>query len=445
MIQRPRRRYKFRDYLSPKVLVMLALGFSSGLPFNLIGNTLGYWLRDEHIALAAIGVVSWVSITYSLKFLWAPFLDRISMPLLGRLGRRRGWMLTAQILVSAGLIAMAMLGTGHGLGMLGAVALIVAFAAATQDTAIDAWRIESASDKDELGLLTSAYTFGFRVALLGTEAIILLVAQRVGWNMSYAIYGVLILVGIIACLCAREPERADQVMTHKQTELPLTSARGIFDAIAGPFVAFYRAHGNLAVTMLLAITLYQLGYFVSGPMYNPMYVDVGLTKDMVGTIRGSVGLVGTFLGVATGGYLSLRLGLTPALLIGGVLLNIGTALYAVVPFAHDPATFSIIMFADNFGIAVGGITLVAYMSSLTSLGYTATQYALLSSAYAWAGKLLKGFSGSTVQALSAHYGAMNAYAAFFIGCGLLGVPALVLFAVLARTHRRRADLGVNPA
>ncbi len=445
MTQRPRRRYQFRDYLSPKVLVMLALGFSSGLPFNLIGNTLGYWLRDEHTALAAIGVVSWVGITYSLKFLWAPFLDRIRMPLLGRLGRRRGWMLAAQILVGAGLGTMAVLGTGHGLGVLGVVALVVAFAAATQDTAIDAWRIESASDKGELGLLTSAYTFGFRTALLGTEAIILPIAQRIGWNASYAVYGALILIGVIACLCAKEPENADQVMEHKGVQAPLTSARGIFDAIAGPFIAFYRAHGNLAVAMLLAITLFQLGYFVSGPMYNPMYVDVGLTKDMVGTIRGSVGLVGTFLGVATGGYLSLRLGLTPALLIGGVLLNIGTALYAVVPFAHDPTTFSVIMFADNFGIAVGGITLVAYMSSLTSLGYTATQYALLSSAYAWAGKLLKGFSGSTVEALTAHYGAMNAYATFFIGCGLLGVPALVLFALLERTHRRRAALSVKPA
>jgi PAT family beta-lactamase induction signal transducer AmpG len=136
--------------------------------------------------------------------------------------------------------------------------------------------------------------------------------------------------------------------------------------------------------------------------------------------------------------------LTPALLIGGVLLNIGTALYAVVPFAHDPVTFSAIMFADNFGIAVGGITLVTYMSNLTSLGYTATQYALLSSAYAWAGKLLKGWSGRVVDALGTHYGQMDAYALFFIGCGLLGVPALVLFSALERTHRRRAA-SVNPA
>ncbi len=130
MMQRPRRRHQFRDYLSPKVLVMLALGFSSGLPFNLIGNTLGYWLRDEHTTLTAIGVISWVGITYSLKFLWAPFLDRVSIPLLGRLGRRRGWMLLAQIMVGVGLAAMAVLGTGHGLGLLGAAALVVAFAAA---------------------------------------------------------------------------------------------------------------------------------------------------------------------------------------------------------------------------------------------------------------------------------------------------------------------------
>ena len=440
-----RRRYQFRDYLAPKVLVMLALGFSSGLPFNLIANTLGYWLRDMHIALSAIGIISWVAITYSLKFLWAPFLDRIDLPLLGRLGRRRGWMLLTQLVIGLGLELMAGFGTGHGLVLLAAIALGVAFGAATQDIAIDAWRIESASSKDELGLLTSAYTFGYRTALLGTEAIILPIAQRIGWNAAYGVYGALVLVGVVACLLAKEPERADRVMARKEAEAPLSSARGIFDAIAGPFIAFFQAHGRLALAMLLAITLFSLGYIISGPMYGPMYVDIGLSKDMVGTIRGSFGLVGTFLGVAAGGFLSLRLGLTPALLIGGVLLNIGTALYAIVPFAHDAATFSAIMFADNFGIAVGGITLVAYMSSLTSLGYTATQYALLSSAYAWSGKLLKGFSGSAVEAMTPHVGLMNAYSLFFIGCGLLGVPALILFAFLGRRPGGRTELGVNPA
>jgi MFS transporter, PAT family, beta-lactamase induction signal transducer AmpG len=444
MIQRPRRRYQFRDYLSPKVLVMLALGLSSGLPFNLVGNTFGWWLRDEHTSLTAIGFMAWVGIAYSLKFVWAPFLDRVKLPLFGRLGRRRGWILLAQLFVGSGLVVMAGLDTRHGLVALGAAALLVAFAAATQDTAIDAWRIESAADPDELGLLTSAYTFGFRSALLGTEAVILIVAQRIGWNASYVLYALLICIGVIACLCAEEPARADAVMAQKEAEKPLSTPGGIFDAIAGPFIIFFRAHGANAIVMLLAISLFQLPNFVSGPMYNPMYVDLGLTKDMVGVVRGSFGLAGVFAGVAAGGYLSMRLGLMRAVIAGCFGQMFGTALYAVLPYAHDPMTFAAVMALDNFSIALAGVTLIAYMSSLTSLGYTATQYALLSSTYAWAGKILKGFSGAAVEGLARQVGLINAYALFFIGCGLIGVPALLLFILLERTHRRRVALEANP-
>ncbi|HJS45546.1 MAG TPA: MFS transporter [Rhizomicrobium sp.] len=441
MMDSARRRYTFRDYLNPRVLTMLALGFSSGLPFNLVGNTLGYWLRDEQTTLKAIGFISWVGIAYSLKFLWAPLLDRTPVPVLGLLGQRRGWILLTQLLVGCGLIAMAILGTGHGLGALGAVALVVAFSASTQDIAVDAWRIESARDRDDLGLLTSAYTMGFRGALLGTEAIILPIAQRIGWNASYAVYGALIGVGIIACLAAAEPVEGDKVIAEKRASKPISTPRGVFDAIAGPFIAFFKAHGANAVLMLLAISLFQLPNFVSGPMYNPMYVDMGLTKDVVGAVRGSFGMVGVFLGVAMGGYLSLRLGLMRAVIVGCFGQMFGTALYAVLPYAHDPVTFAVIMGVDNFAIAMAGVTLVAYMSSLTSLGYTATQYALLSSTYAWAGKILKGFSGAAVESLAAQFGLMNAYAAFFIGCGAIGVPALILFMLLAR---RQPPLSVNP-
>ena len=218
----------------------------------------------------------------------------------------------------------------------------------------------------------------------------------------------------------------------------------LFDAIAGAFISFFGTYGALALLMLLAISLYQLGYFVSGPMYAPTYVDIGLSKDMVVATSGSFGLIGTYLGVAFGGYLPLRWGIIRALIIAGVALAIGTMLYAVLPYFHDPITFSAVMLADNFGIATAGITLVAYMSSLTRLGYTATQYALLSSAYALAGKFLKGFSGLTVESLSAHLGLMNAYAVFFIGCGLLGIPALMLFAALGNRQRQSALLSVNP-
>ncbi len=427
----PRKRYILADYLNRRVMTMLALGFSSGLPFLLVANTFGYWLRDEHIALSAIGFLSWVGFAYTLKFLWAPLLDRVKPPGLAVLGLRRSWIALMQIVIALGLIAMALTGTAS-LVKLGACALVVAFASSTQDIAIDAWRIESARDKDELGLLTSGYTFGYRAALLTSEAVILPIAQRIGWNNSYILYGCVMALAVTATLMAAEPVVADQALAAKHREAPSFSARSLFDAIAGPFIEFFRAHGGRALPMLVAISLFQLGYFVSGPMYNPMYVDVGLSKDMVGVMRGSFGLIGIFAGVAVGGYLPLRLGLTPALLIGGICLNLGTMLYAIVPYAHDPVTFAAIMTADQFGIAMAGITLIAYMSSLTSLGYTATQYALLSSAYALAGKFLKGFSGSAVEALTPHVGLMNAYAVFFVGCGLLGIPALLLFALLGR-------------
>jgi MFS transporter, PAT family, beta-lactamase induction signal transducer AmpG len=250
---------------------------------------------------------------------------------------------------------------------------------------------------------------------------------------------------MVATFFAAEPVRGEQVLAEKQAEAPLWTPRGLFDAIIGPFIAFFRNFGPSAIIILLAISLFQLPNFVSGPMYNPMYVDLGLTKDMVGAVRGSFGLVGVFLGVATGGFLSLRLGLMPAVILGCVSQMAGTALYAVLPYAHGPLVFALVMGLDNFAIALAGVTLVAYMSSLTSLGYTATQYALLSSTYAWAGKLLKGFSGLAVETMTPHVGLMNAYALFFIGCGLIGVPALLLFAFLARRPGGRPGLGVNPA
>jgi PAT family beta-lactamase induction signal transducer AmpG len=442
----PRRRHQFRDYMNRKVLVMLALGFSSGLPFLLVGNTFGFWLRDGGTSLKAIGFLSWVGLAYSFKFLWSPLLDRLDVPGLGLLGRRRGWMAATQLVIAAGLVAMAISGIGHGLVQLGALALVVAFGAATQDTAIDAWRIESAANGDELGLLTSAYTFGFRIALLCTDSIILVFAQHLGWPLSYTLCGVAMAIGLAASLMAREPQQADAVMASKQKEAPLWSLRGFFDAVAGPFIAFFKTHGIAAVVMLLAISLYRAPDFARGPMVNPFYHDIGLSKDVIGMVRGTIGLAAVFAGVAAGGLLSLKLGYMRALILGGILQALGIAAFALL--AHSGPNvplFSLVMAFDDFAISVAGITLVAYMSSLTSLGYTATQYALLSSAYAFIGKLLKGPSGLVVDTLTAHFGRMDAYAAFFIGCGLLGVPALVLFALLDRGYRRRAALVINPA
>ncbi|MBA2588823.1 MAG: MFS transporter [Alphaproteobacteria bacterium] len=436
-----RKRYSFQDYLSPRVLVMLALGFSSGLPFLLVGNTFGFWLRDEGTALKAIGFISWVGIAYSLQFAWAPLLDRV--PTLKFLGQRRGWMVLSQIFTALGLFAMAMVGTSHGLTVLGACALLVAFSSATQDIAISAWRIEIAKSPDELGLLTSANTIGYRIALLCTDSLILVSAQHLGWPVSYTICGVAMGIGLLASLIAREPENAEAVMARKEKEKPLWSPRGFFDAVAGPFIIFFKTHGAAALLMLLAISLYRLPDFVRGPMLNPFYHDVGLSKDVIGAVRATIGIASIFAGVAAGGVLSLRLGYMRALILGGILQALGIMSFALMTVTgSDVTAFSAVMAFDDFAISVAGVTLVAYMSSLTSLGYTATQYALLSSAYALAGKFLKGFSGAVVESLTAHVGLMNAYAFFFIGCGAIGVPALVMLGLLERQHRKAA---INPA
>jgi PAT family beta-lactamase induction signal transducer AmpG len=431
-------KHRIADYLRPKTLAMLLLGFSSGLPFLLVGNTFGYWLRDEHTSLKAIGFLSWVGIAYSLKFLWAPVMDRVDLPLFKRLGHRRGWMMFSQIVVGLALCAMGGAGTKAGLGRLGALALVVAFASSTQDIVVDAWRIESADDGDEQGLLASAYQFSYRIALLATDSLILIVAAAVGWRLSYGIYGACMALGMIATWFAKEPESADAVMHKMERDAPIWTPRGFFDAVVGPFIAFFRAHGWLALVMLAAISLYRLPDFVMGPMANPYYHDVGLSKQTVGAVRGSIGLIATFAGIAAGGFCSLKLGYMRALIIGGILQAAAIAAYATLAFAGTSIRlFALVMAGDNFGISFAGVALVAYMSSLTNIGYTATQYALLSSTYAWLGKILKGFSGAEVEHLSTTFGLIHAYGIFFIACGLTGLPAVLLFALLGYWHSRK--------
>ena len=435
----PRRRRSAVEVLAelrrPKVAVMLALGFSSGLPFLLTGNTLGYWLRDEGASLKAIGFLSWVGLAYTFKVLWAPLVDRLDVPLLGRLGRRRGWMLLAQLLAAAGLAGMATLGQARGLVAIGAFALVAAFASATQDTVIDAWRIEAADDADEQGLLASAYQLGYRAAMLATDALILAVAARIGWAHSYLVYAAAMLVGVAATSFAIEPARAEAALTAKA---PLWTPRGFVDAVVGPFIDFFAKHRALGLLMLAAVALYRLPDFVMGPMYNPYYHDLGLTKDTVAAVRGSIGLVGAVAGIAAGGISTVRLGLFPSLVIGAVLQGLGVAAFASLAYVgQHPGVFGAVMAGDNFAQGYAGVALVAYMSSLTGLGYTATQYALLSSTYALLGKFLKGFSGLAVEAMTPARGLLGAYATAFLGAALIAVPALVLFLALGRIHARQ--------
>ncbi|NIJ70506.1 AmpG family muropeptide MFS transporter [Xanthomonas sp. 60] len=446
---RPRRTW--RDVLANlrqrKVLAMLLLGFSSGLPIYLVGNTLGFWMRKEGIDLSTIGFLSWVGLAYSMKFIWAPVVDKTDVPLFARLGRRRGWMLLSQLVVAAALVGMALVQPKGGhfmfLGLawehllvFGIMATVVAFASATQDIVIDAWRIESAENGEQLGLLTSSAALGYRTALLVTDALILLIAARVGWQLSYEIMAVLMAFGVAAVVMAREPVRA-QIAVSRQA-VALWTPRGLFDAIVGPFVAFVREHRSGAILILLAISVYRMADFVMGPMANPFYVDLGLAEDTVGTVRSSVGLVATFIGIAAAGLVSVRWGVLVALMVGAVLGPASNLAFAWLAYSGPDAThFAIAMAVDNISGGFAGTALIAYMSSLTSIGYTATQYALLSSFYAMPGKALKGLSGWSVQTLAQGRTLMEGYALFFIGTALIAIPVVILCALLIAQQRRQ--------
>jgi PAT family beta-lactamase induction signal transducer AmpG len=427
----PRKRDVVAAIRQPNVLVMVLLGFSSGLPFFLTGNTLGYWLRDEGTTLGAIGFLSWVGLAYSLKFLWAPFIDRLPAPIFGRLGRRRGWMIASQLLVGAGLMALSAFGTKHGLAAVGVLALVVAFASSTQDIVVDAWRIEAAADSDELGLLSAAYQLGYRAAVLVSDAFILIAASHFGWPISYFTMGVLMAVGVGATLVAIEPTRGHGA--RPATVSAIGGGRGAIDAVVGPFVDFFRTYGWLALLMFAMISLYRLPEYVMGPMANPFYHDLGLSKDTVGAVRGSIGLVATMLGIAAGGLSAVRFGYFRTLTVGVVLQSIVIAGFSILAYSGpDVRTFGAVMAADNFGQSFAAVALVTYMSSLTSVGYTATQYALLSSAYTYVGKFTKGFSGLMVERLAEGRTLLDGYALFFIGTALLGIPAFILCLALGR-------------
>ncbi|HEY0659737.1 MAG TPA: MFS transporter [Lysobacter sp.] len=438
-----------RNLSQPKVLVMLLLGFSSGIPLYLVGNTLGFWMRENAIELSTIGFLSWVGLAYSLKFLWAPLVDKLDAPLLGRwLGRRRGWMLLSQLVVAAALVGMALVQPREGqlvlagvaldqLVVFGVLALVVAFASATQDIVIDAWRIESADSNEQQGLLTSTSTLGYRGALLVTDALILIFAASIGWSPSYLLMALLMGVGVVATLMAREPAATAQSL---QAHPSLLTPQGLFDAVIGPFVAFFKQHGSWALLMLAAISLYRLPDFVMGPMANPFYADLGIAKETVGAVRGSFGLVATIIGIAAAGLSAVRFGFVPTLLAGAVLGPGSNLAFAyLAQHGADAGVFTAAMVIDNFCNGYAGVALVGYMSSLTNIGYTATQYALLSSFYALLGKALKGFSGVAVESLQTGRTELEGYALFFIGTALVGIPALLLCVVLATRKPASAD------
>lgn len=424
----------------PRVLVALLLGFGSGLPFLLTGNTLGFWLREEGWELSSIGFLSWAGLAYSLKVFWSPLVDRAQVPILGRLfGQRRGWLVLSQLVVAAGLLGMAAVGPGGGWRAFAVFAVVTAFASATQDIVADAWRIEAARTDEEQGLMTSAFQLGYRGAILFADSLILFLAAKVGWVNSYVTSAVVMAVAVVATFMAHEPTRTTVFAEAQKLLAPLWTPRGFVDAVIGPFVAFFKQHGKLALLMLVTVSLYRLSDFLLGPMAAPFYTDLGLSMEAVGSVRLVVGLGASFVGIALGGLCSVKLGFGRTLLIGALVGPLSNLAFSAMALAGPNIyVFGAAIVIDNASAGFAGASLVAYMSSLTSIGYTATQYALLSSTYAFLGKFLKGFSGQAVEWLAQGRELLMAYAIFFAGTAAIGIPAIILCVYLDRATRRQA-------
>ena len=445
---RPRRAGGWLDalrvYGQPRMLSMLALGFSSGLPFMLIYSTLSAWLRQSGIERATIGMLSWVGLVYTLKFLWAPVIDRLRLPVIGRLlGQRRSWMLLAQVGIASALMALSVSDPRTQVAHMAVLALLLAFAAATQDVAIDAWRIESAPMREQ-GAMAAAYQLGYRLAILVGQAGALWIAADLGWARSYTTMAALVGVGVLATLLVREPERiapllsvlteqrvVDWLARRAHWPYSLRHAGAWFlGAVLCPMLDFFARYGApLGLLIFAFIGTYRLTDYTMGSMANPFYLDLGFTLKQIAAIAKIYGTVLSVVGILVGGLAVAKLGRTRSLVLGSALVIISNLSYGILAARGQPslAGLASVISLDNFAQGVHGTALIAFMSSLTSAAYTATQYAVLSSLYALPGKLLMGTSGIVVD----HIG----YPPFFLYTAALSIPALVLLYLLSR----RAD------
>ncbi|MEZ7965358.1 MAG: MFS transporter [Pseudomonadales bacterium] len=414
----------FLVYRKPVVVSLAFLGFSAGLPYLLVFSTLTAWLRDEGVSRSAIGFFAWVGMMYSIKVVWAPFVDRLKLPWLdSRLGRRRSWMLVAQVGIMAALLGMSWVGSDQ-LTLLAILALAVAFSSATQDIAIDAYRIEAAPANDQAAL-SAAYILGYRSALLVSGAGALYAAEYLGWVAAYQVMAVCGGVGLVTTLLIPRPALANDE-SPPEPDGDRSTWPGFQVMFLAPIADFFVRNGRFAVFLLSFIALYRLSDITMGIMANPFYLDLGYSKLEIANIAKGLGFALSILGSFLGGVLVVRWGVLITLLIGGVAVALTNLLFAALALTEPNLIWlGLIIGADNLSGGIAATSFIAYLSSLTHTAYTATQYALFSSLMTLPGKFTSGFSGIAVDSVG--------YPVFFIGAGVLGIPAIVM--VLYLIHR----------
>jgi PAT family beta-lactamase induction signal transducer AmpG len=401
----------FSHLKNKKLLTMFLLGFSAGLPLLLVFTTLSAWLRDENIVRSTIGFFGWVTIFYGLKFLWAPLIDSIKLPLIHNvLGKRRSWLLLTQLLIGLFLYLLATISpTGDSLVAFAICALFISFFSASQDIVVDAYRIEIAPIELQ-GILTAGYQFGYRVAILVSGAGALYIADSYTWEISYKIMSSLMLIGIITTLMSSEPDE------HR---LKVDNSSNLIAAVFwAPIRDFFSRYKN-AILILIFIGVYRLSDLSMAVMANPFYLDIGFTLSEIATVTKVFGIAMTLIGAFIGGIIILRYGVSKPLFYGSIMIASTTLMFVAQSiFGNDMNLFILTIALDNFTGGFAGTVFIAYLSSLTDPKYTATQYALFSSLMLVPGKFLSGFSGLVVDSFG--------YLELFLISASLGIPAIII-------------------
>jgi len=390
-----------KTIFSRRMLVALIMGFSCGLPLLLTITVLQAWMTEEGVDLTVIGLMALVGLPYTAKFFWAPFMDRYTLPFLGR---RRGWLLTAQLALALAIAGMGLTDPSASPWMVAAAAFLATFFSASQDIVVDAYRREDLSD-EELGLGSSLYVNGYRLGMLLASGGGLILADHIPFSWVYLIMAVCMLPGVLTTLLAPEPP------------LPAGAPRRLREAVIDPLTEYFSRQG--ALWILGFILLYKIGDTMASAMTTPFYLDIGFTKTEIGAVVKLFGFWATVVGSLIGGVIMLRLGINRSLWIFGVLQAVSTAGFALLArIGHSVPLLSGVIAFENLSGGMGTAAYVAFMASITNKRFTATQYALLSSLMGVPRVVASAPTGFLVK----HFG----WEGFFIACTLIAIPGMLL-------------------
>ena len=398
------------------ILAFTGYGFASGLPYVLIFVTLTAWLRDIGVDLSLIGFISWIMLTYSLKFLWAPFVDRSPTKLFKKFGHRRSWIIAMQLQIIISLIVLSFINPLTNLLVFALFALNIAFAGSIQDIAIDAYRIESAKLEDQ-GNLAAGYQFGYRIAILVGSSFALIYAETFSWSLTYQLMAFLMALNILVTVyISSEQSNPDlAILNYKQSLLE-------------PTKDFLERFGlKIASILILIIATYRLTDIVMGPMANPFYIDMGYSLSEIGYVVKIVALIATIIGVFIGGIFVKRLGLYKSLLIGAFLVMFTNLSFSYASINEkNLVLLASIVASDSLAAGIVGTVNITFLTSLVSSKYTGFQYALLTSLMAFLGKLFGGFSGVFVESFQNLYGFSYGWMSFYIFTSCLAIPSMLM-------------------